>query len=299
MKYELFFSICVPFFIRPNYLKGLVESVHRHADMPFEIIVHDDKGMDLSSLELKDKVSTVILNLGKNLGLAAAANRAIACANSKHILFINQDCELIRPCLRDYAKVLEKPYVGILSPYGEPYPLSSPEWFEVDDVRFTLAHGISSGAALAFRKEFWEEVGGFEDDVISGCADTPLLYKMYKEGYFRAVVLGERRVRNVSAEDQGNRDSTIGPYGDCNYPRVFRTDDYENLCRQRGQRCQNNQDSQREVPAGLSNLDYWHGYSVEVMPRSGVISSINWEAAKKHGQIRWRRLIELETIHRG
>jgi len=301
LRYDTIFSIAVPFFIRPQYLKGLVESVHRHADMPFEIIVHDDRGMDLSSLEVKDKVSTVLLNLGRNLGLAASANRAIACANGKYILFMNQDCEILRPCLRDYAKVLEKPYVGILSPLGEPYPLNSPEWLEAEGVRFTLNHGIASGAAMAFRKDFWEDVGGFEEEVISGCADTPLLYKMYRHGYFRAVVLGERRMRNVSAEDQGNRDTTIGPYGDCSYPRIFGVSDgeYRELCRDRAMRCQRNQDTHRNEPAGISNLEYWHCYSVELIPQSGVISSINWDVAKRHEQIRWRMFIGAEDVHRG
>jgi len=301
MKCDNLFSVVIPYFLRFEYLRNLLESLHRHADMPFEVIVHDDSGRELRSPELKDRVSTVILNFGRNLGLAAAANRAVACANGKYILFMNQDCEFIRPCLMDYAKVLDKPYIGILSPYGEPYPLNSPEWIEVDGVRFTLNHGISSGCTMAFRKDFWETVGGFEEEIISGCADTPLLYKMYRHGYFRAVVLGERRVRNVSLEDQGNRDSTIGPYGDCGYPRAFGLSDerYKELCIQRVVACQRNQDSNRNAPMGISNIDYWHGYSVEVMPRNGEISSINWEAAKRHGQIKWRMYIGQEEVHRG
>jgi len=301
LKYGNLFSVVVPYFLRFEYLKGLVESVHRHADMPFEIIVHDDSGRELKSLELRDKVSTVALNFGKNLGLAAAANRAVALANGKYVLFMNQDCQLIRPCLREYSRVLDKPYVGILSPYGDPYPLYSPEWIEVDGTRFTLNNGISSGATMAFRKDFWEEIGGFEEEIISGCADTPVLYKMYRHGYFRAVVLGEKRIRNVSAEDVGNRDTTIGPYGDCGYPRVFKVseEEYRRLSLERAVYCQRNQDSHQHEPAGISNLHYWHAYSEELLPRSGVVSSINWEAARKHGQTRWRTLIEGEKVNRG
>jgi len=295
MKYNRFFSVVIPYFIHKHYLENLVESIHRHGDMPFEIIVHDDRGIDHSSATIKDKVSTIILNLGKNLGLAAAANRAIACANSKYILFLNQDCELVRPCLRDYAKVLDKPYVGILSPYGDPYPQNSTEWIEAEGVKFTLRPGIAGCCVLAFRKEVWEETGGFEE-VISGCSDTTLMYKMYHAGYFRAVVLGEKRIRNVSLEEHGNRDTTIGPYGDCNYPRVFNLDNYEQLCRERAWQCQRLQDEHQKEPAGISNLHYWHSYSVELIPQDGVITSINWEIAERHGQARWKNIIRKEEI---
>jgi len=297
LKYD-FFSVVIPFFLHTHYLKSLVESIHRHADIPFEIIVHDDRGIDHSSLAIEDKVSTIVLNLGKNLGLAASANRAIACANGKYILFLNQDCEIIRPCLRDYAKVLDKPYVGVLSPYGDPYPQTSPEWIETEGVKFTLRHGISGCCALAFRKEVWEEIGGFEE-IISGCCDTTLMYKMYRAGYFRAVALGERWIRNISLEEKGNSDTTIGPYGDCGYPRVFNLNNYDELCRKRAWECQRRQDEHQKEPAGISNIDYWHGYSVELMPQSGVISSIDWEVAKRHGQIKWKPHLERETIYCG
>ena len=292
-----FFSIVVPYFRRPHYLKMLVNSIHKYADMPFEIIVHDDRGIDLSSLDVKDKVSTIILNTGLNLGLAPALNRAISVANSEYILRLDHDCIMTKPCLKAYTEVLKKPYVGVLAPMGDPHPITGPEYIQCDDgTKFTFMSGIADATMAVFRKSFWSEVGGFVDDVVSGCADTPIYYKSWKYGYFRAVVLEESSFRNLSAE-KGNVDTTIGPYGDCHLPLIFNLPNYGKLCGRRMEYCQWNVDSHQKIPGDpISNLDYWHNYSTKVLPEEGVVSSINWEAAKKHGQDKWRKIIENERV---
>lgn len=295
---DQYFSVVIPYFLQQNFLKRLVDSIHKYADMPFEIIVHDDHSEDLSSLYVKDDVSTIILNFGLNLGLAAAANRAVQLASSKYVLFINQDCEFIAPCLRDYANVLDKPYVGIVSPYGDGYPMKTKEWIVANGTKFSIFHGIAAGCTFAFRKDVWEHIGGFED-IISGCSDTPFIYKIWREGYFRAVVLGEKRIRNVDLEDHQQKHSTIGRTGtDCCYPKVFphSMEDLRRHSKQREAVCQRYQDMNRHEPAGISNIDYWDQYSKSIVQEDGVISDFNWENANKHGQIKWREQIEREDI---
>ena len=268
--------------------------------MPFEIIVHDDHGEALESLDVKDKVSTIILNLGLNFGLPTASNRAIRLSTSKYILFINQDCEMTMPCLRDYANVLDKPYVGIISPWGDGDIITSPEYINASGTKFTLTYGIGAGCVMAFRRDFWENVGGFEEDTISGCSDTPLLYKMWREGYFRALLLGPKRIRNVDYEEYKSSHSTIGRTGtDCCYPKIFpHTDQALRIqSKKREQFCQRHVDRERYEPASISNVDYWHEYSQKILPQPGMLSSMNWENGKKHGQFKWKESIEKEIVH--
>lgn len=292
-----YFSIVIPYFLQKNFLKRLVDSIHKYADMPFEIIIHDDHGEDLTSLDVKDRVSTIILNQGLNFGIATASNRAIKLATSKYVLFLNHDCEMLAPCLRDYANVLDKLYVGVISPYGDGYPLQTRECIVSNGTKFSLMHGIAACCTLAFRKDVWEDIGGFEEETISGCGDTPFLYKIWREGYFRAVVWGPKRIRNVDAEDYKQKHTTIGPVGiDCSTPKVFpfSRDELFRFAKQREAICQRNVDRNRYEPASISNIDYWDQYSASILTEDGVISSINWENAKRHGQDRWRRAVEAD-----
>lgn len=305
---DQYFSIVIPYFLQFNFLEKLVDSIHKYADMPFEIIVHDDGASgafaddNLSSLKVKDKVSAIALNMGVNFGIATASNRAIKLATSKYILFLNQDMEMIAPCLRDYANVLDKPYVGILSPYGDGYPMETREYIVANGTKFSLCHGIASGASLAFRKDVWEDIGGFEQDVISGCGDTPFIYNMWRQGYFRAVALGKQRINNPGLEIYKNKYSVIGVTGtDCGYSKIFPNtiEQLKKHAKDREQVCQRNVDRVRNEPASISNIDYWDEYSGKIIQEDGVISSINWENAKRHGQDKWRNLIEKEEVKSG
>lgn len=293
IKNSDYISVVVPYFLRDYHLKNCLEAVHRFANYPLEVVCHDDSASEGKSIQFKDQMSTLLLNFGLNFGLHAAANRAISAAHSKYILFLNQDMLMLRACLREIKAVLDKPYVGILSLYGEPF--TPKESMEVDGVRFSLYPGIGSGCAMAFRKDFWQEVGGFEENVHSGCSDTTILYRCWKFGYFRAILVGDPTLKNVSLEENQNRDTSIGPTGtDCAYPKIFGIQNQYQQMRERMEVCQKNQDGQRHMPASISNVDYWDQYSHKIL-RDGL-GRIDWDAGVLHGQAKWKRMIEVEQI---
>jgi len=94
---NLFLSVVVPHFCRIGYLKRALDSLARHADMPFEVIVHDDASSDADREELfglSDQISITLFNNGHNMGLNEAVNRCVEMASSKYILFICDDCFL-------------------------------------------------------------------------------------------------------------------------------------------------------------------------------------------------------------
>ena len=119
-----FISIIILSYRRPEYLRNLLKSIHQYADLPFEIIVHDDSSPEevkkLIFEELKPYISTLILSPGEvNIGFAAGANRATALANSKHVILLNDDVILTAPCFKRIAKVLSSaPYIGCLGITG-------------------------------------------------------------------------------------------------------------------------------------------------------------------------------------
>ena len=84
-------SLVIPWFSMPVYINRVIKSIHEHADYPFELILHDDGSNKETVFDLmknRDKISTLILNSGYQLGLASSINRAVALASSKYILFL-------------------------------------------------------------------------------------------------------------------------------------------------------------------------------------------------------------------
>ena len=283
-----FISIVIPYFKKEHYLKDLVESIKKYADFPYELIIHDDSGNELKSLNVES--STTILNMGLNLGLHQSYNRAIEIASSEYILALTMDMLLIKPILQDTVNVLRKPYVGILTYYNEPTPP------ELIDGKFGFRNEtIGWGCAMSFRKSFWKEVGGFNIDTVSGCSDTPILYKCWRFGYFRGLMTNSG-LRNVSREEKDSKDSTIGSaIYDCAYPKIFGISGLESLANERKAFCASNNDRLQNVESSDYNMQYWLDYVRSIIP-DNKITTIDWEKCKRHGQDKWRDLIMREKI---
>ncbi len=288
-----FISIVLPWFNRPSYIDKVLDSIHEHADYPFEIIISDDSSYDGAYEELikrEHKYSTLIRNTGHQMGLAPSVNRAISLASSKYIIFINSDCIFTRPCFIDIKNVLDKPYVGFLGLYNNrkrTYP-----YINSNGTDFNLLPGIGEGCAFSFRKEFWETVGGFNNSYCSGTADSPLQYRSWKYGYFRAAIPGSSIVRNLSNEINCI-DGTIGKSGwDLAFPKIFKID-YEIESKLRFDACENQRTREQEKDASDGNMKYFDDYGKKVIKDVGI----NWQEAMKHDQSIWEVAIERDFIY--
>lgn len=306
-KNDSFFSIIIPFYQPPGihgdkrfeYLKQCIDSIHQNADMPFEIIVHDDSAEYSNIEKIKDKISIVIRNYGLNIGLAESANRAISLASSNNILFLNDDCKMIRRCLKSYKTVLERPYVGMIGAFGEPpeYPHNSDYILKYKDVPFFPTYGVGGCCIMVFRKDFWKEVGGFER-FDSGRSDTVIPFKAWKHGYFRVRLFGPSPFRNMSQEIK-NVDTTLGPYPELHMPKLFHItlNDYRKMCEQRALEFKRHGKLEEFDLMGLANLNYWHNTSQKIVPDKDPCH-INWEVSTfNHIRFRGELLADAYQVH--
>lgn len=293
MNPDEFFSVVVPYYRRPHYLKQLVESIHYYADMPFEIIVHDDHGWDHTTDVVKDKVSTVIHNYGFNFGLSESSNRAIKLASANNILFLNHDCVMTGACLKALKTVLERPYVGVINGFGEPaeYP---EKYLEHKGIKFFLKGGVGGCCIMVFRKDVWNHIGGFEP-VDSGRSDTVIPFKCYRHGHFRARLVGDFPFRNLSHE-KGNIDTTLDGSRELHFPKLFHItgEEYFKACEERLHSWLKYGREEEFRPEGVANLKYWHNFSMKMVPDNNPLN-INWEEAKRYGQNKWKPKI-LEDV---
>lgn len=291
---ERFISIIVPYFNRPHYLRELIDSVHKFADIPFELIVHDDASVDGSTpdiFNMRDKISTLIINSGHNLGIAISTNRLVNMASSEYIIFLNDDCAFVSKCLNNVCEILSRPYIGYLS-LIEP---RSPE-LNMTEPKFVLG-GIKNGSVIAFRKSVWKEIGGWPEYVFSGASDVTFMASILKKGYFGSTPYGKEYVINMSVARFKSSDTSMCMSGyDCSYPKIFnlREDSYDSYCKRRERECNRITNSFNNIPEGLTNLDYWTEYMTKLLSsKQGDTPSekIDWEIAKRHGQDKWKDII--------
>jgi glycosyltransferase involved in cell wall biosynthesis len=296
-----FISVIIPSFNRFHYLEELINSIHKYADAPFELIVHDDGSTDGTSdrlLHLRDRISTIILNNGLNLGLAESINRMVKIAGSNYILMLNADCRIEEPIFKYSIDALKCKFVGIstfLDRYGD-----IPNTFVNNGTMFYICRGIGSGCISAFRKDVWEIVGGWNNySITSGNADVSFASRILKNGYF--IVSPVRLdlkilVSNLSMDRTRGSDSTIGKVlcnrqrtYDCSFPKIFNGGPSEESSIKRYETSNNLMQSEYPIPEGEVNIHYWHTYCEEMVDME---YNINWDVAKRHGQYRWKEEVQ-------
>ena len=309
---DKFITFAIPTFCRPYYLEKALDSLEEHADMPYEVVVHDDgssKEFRDAVFDMSDRISTVVFNNGMNTGLVNSANRAIGLASSKYIVFMADDCYLTGPCLKDMCNALSKPYVGIISPINEPGPLPD-EWVHtVDGTRFCLSSGLGGGAACAFRKEVWEEVGGFDYRSPSSQSDNVFIFKILVKGYWKAMLEGKSKIDlgNYVYGDDYKPTEPMMRGRDCSFPKIFGVDQrqLDHLGLVKRQACDFWCNGERTIPdrhtyddrpnptAGLNDIPYWGDYFTGMFggKNSCDPKEIVWEKTELHNQIKWKEEI--------
>jgi glycosyltransferase involved in cell wall biosynthesis len=295
-----FLSVIIPGYNRFSYLQELVDSVHAQADYPFELIVHDDNSKDGTKdllPKLNEKLSATIYSHGFNFGLAESINRLVRLANSKYILMLNADLKVEQPIFQDIVNVLQNRYVGYLT-LNSIYS-GIPRAINNNGTNFMFTRGLGAGCAMAFRKDVWNEVGGWNNKTVAtGNADVSFMTRVVRNGYFPTLLVkntADPLITNMSQFHKNGQDSTIGrqPF-DCSLPRLFNYEPYMKQSRQRYEDAANAMQITYKEPEGEVNIHSWHTFLNELITED---YQINWILAQKHGHTRWKdqiKILELE-----
>lgn len=294
-----FISVIIPSFNRFHYLEELIDSIHKHADTPFELIIHDDNSNDGTKeklLLLKDKTSTIIFNNGLNLGLSESIDRMVNIAGSNYIFMLNSDCKIERPIFRSIINTLKCQFTGLIVPMSALYDV--PRLILNDSTYFYLNRGIGMGCISAFRKDLWQAVGGWNSHATtSGNSDVSFACRILKNGYFITSLTckyGEPLVVNLSMERQAGCDSTIGKNSvpDCSYPRLFNYENYVQKSHERHVEIDKSMQKNYVTSEGETNIHFWHTFCEQLIDEW---YEINWDVAKKYGHYRWKDDVERMT----
>ena len=207
-----------------DYLRVCLNSLRVQTHPDFEVVVVDNGSTD-GSLEMlrQDYPEVRVLELGENYGFVIASNRGAEATDADILVMLNNDTEAEPQWLEALCQVLEEhPEAGsaaskmllfdrrdtihsagdMLGP--DFMPLNRGVW-EIDrgqcDGRIEI-FGPCGGAA-AYRREAWEQVGGFDERLFMYLEDVDLAWRLQKAGW-ESVFAPEARVyHHLSATGGG------------------------------------------------------------------------------------------------
>jgi GT2 family glycosyltransferase len=177
----------------------------RDGEPEAEVIVVDNAGRDRAVAE---PFGVRLVEPGWNLGFARGCNRGAAEATGDVLVFLNPDTVVEPGGLRELARTLDDPAIGIamarlrlldrpelLNSAGTVVHVSGLAWAgrygePAESVREVEDVAAPSGAAMAIRRDLFDELGGFTDELFMYLEDTELGWRAHLHGLRVAVVPG-------------------------------------------------------------------------------------------------------------
>lgn len=205
-----FFSIIIVSWNALHHLKKYLPSVVAASYSDFEVILADNASTDGSKAWVRKHYPEVtIAALDENYGYCGGNNRAVPHAKGDILIFLNNDVRVDPDWLHALAECFSNPDIAAVQPKFRSD--KQPEYFEyagaaggfLDRYGYPFCRGRvfdtvekdrgqyddpkdilwSSGAALAVRKELFNEQQGFDEDFEFHMEEIDLCWRLWNTGY--------------------------------------------------------------------------------------------------------------------
>ena len=208
-------SIIVPTKDSLGILQRCIGTILQKTDYPdYEILIVDNQSTEPETLnyfaEIEGHPKVKIIQYNRPFNFSAINNYAVSQAHGEHILFLNNDTEVISSewlsAMVEHsqrkgvgavgAKLLypddKIQHCGIILGLGQfkdqrvaghPYRRCSEEFDYTGRVSIICNYSAVTCACLMLRKEIFEKVGGFDENLHIAFNDVDLCLKIRKEGY--------------------------------------------------------------------------------------------------------------------
>ncbi len=178
-------SVVIPCYNQGQYVDEAVGSVLCQTYQDFEIIIVNDGSTDAvtnSLLSNYQKPKTRVIQID-NEGLASARNSGIKKAEGEYILPLDADDKIGKEYLEEAVNVLDgNPRIGIVYCEAEFFGGASGKWelpeYSIEEM---LIDNIIFCSGL-FRKKHWDEVGGYDPEMIYGWEDYDFWLSLIQMG---------------------------------------------------------------------------------------------------------------------
>ena len=171
-----------------------------------DIIISDNGSKDDSVEFIRKRFPSIkIIENGENLGFGSAINRGLGLAKGDYLLFLNSDLKLHSKCVGELAKVLESdPNVGGTIPkilhIDQQNTINSlgvlinytgiayPNLLGQKDPGYQEPFESACGGIFMLRREVYETVGGFDEDLFLYHEDHDLSWRIRLAGWHLKVI---------------------------------------------------------------------------------------------------------------
>ncbi len=197
-------SIVIPVYNQWIYtaacLRSLLDSAEKYS---FEVIVVDDQSSDETELRLTQIEGLTYLRNEKNLGFVGSCNRGAQAARGEYLVLLNNDTQVMGGWLDELIGTFEtEPMAGLVGArlvypdgslqesggivfsdgsgwnYGRGADAEDPEYHFLREVDYC------SGACIALRTQFFNQIGGFDERYAPAYyEDTDLAFQVRESGF--------------------------------------------------------------------------------------------------------------------
>ena len=182
-------SIVTPHYNQGTFLSDTVESVLHQTFQNFEYIIVDDGSTDEDSRRAFDRIEHKKIRKLKqsNQGVAAARNLGISVSKGKYILCLDSD-DQIDPTYVEKALILleTRPNVDIVYSHMRFFGIEERIYKEPEFDASTLYTSNIMTTAAIFRRNAWEQVGGFKSGI--GFEDWEFWINLVENGSVAALL---------------------------------------------------------------------------------------------------------------
>ncbi len=183
-------SVIIPAYNGDRYIAEAVETVLNQNYPNVELIVVDDGSTDRTQQVLEPYFPQIHALSQSNQGVAAARNQGIEAAQGELIALLDQDDRFLPDKLTAQVAIFQgNPTVGVVNSGwrlidAEGHPISTIEpWHDLPHLTLEtwLTRTPILPSALMFRRELWQQVGGF-DSRFDGVDDVEFVWRLALAG---------------------------------------------------------------------------------------------------------------------
>lgn len=184
-------AVIVPCFNLGHYLPEALDSVAAQTYRDFEVVVVDDGSTEAVTLRTLDECESAGSRVirGENRGLSAARNIGIRATASPFVTCLDADDRLLPTFLERSVAALEAGAdIGFASHWVRTFGDEQGEWRPDRCDLAALVNMNTVNGAAAMRRECFDAVGGFDEEMREGCEDWDFWLSVVEAGFAGTIV---------------------------------------------------------------------------------------------------------------